>query len=159
MENQIDELGVGLLFFIGGIIFVIGGGLTSYLLAPHRPNPEKLTTYECGEEPVGSAWGQINFRFYVMGLVFLIFDVEILLLFPWAVVFSDKAVWLQAPNWGLYSLIEIMVFIFILFAGYLYALEKKALDWNYPESTPPTEIKTGIPTQIYVDLQAKLKEM
>jgi len=80
-----------LLFVAGGLIFILGGMVTSRLLAPRRPNAEKNSSYECGEEPVGTAWHQFNVRYYGMALIFLIFDVEVLLLFPWATVYETKA--------------------------------------------------------------------
>ncbi|HEX2900292.1 MAG TPA: NADH-quinone oxidoreductase subunit A, partial [Bacteroidia bacterium] len=80
------EFGVALLYFLGGIVFVVGGLTLSKLLSPNRPNPEKLSTYECGEDPVGNARIQLNNRFYVAALIFLIFDVEIVFLYPWATV-------------------------------------------------------------------------
>lgn len=163
MEDELSELAIGLLFFVGGCIFAIGGWLTSRLLAPHRPNPEKLTTYECGEEPIGNAWGQINFRFYAVGLVFLIFDVEILLLFPWITVFSDRGIIRQVPEWPLFTLIEIIIFILILVIGYIYAYSQKVLNWNISsdQSSKLTEYKsvTGIPNSIYTDLNDRLKKL
>ena len=91
------------------------------IIRPSRFSEEKLTTYECGENPTGSAWIQFNIRFYVFALLFIIFDVEAVFLLPWAVVFRQL---------GLFALIEMFVFIIILLVGYIYAWKKGALEWE-----------------------------
>lgn len=112
-----------LLFFIGGTLFVAVALFASRLLAPHRPNPVKLSTYECGEEPVGSPWIRFNTRFYVIALIFLVFDVEVLFLFPWAV---------NLKTLGLFAWIDMAVFILILVAGLAYVWGRGDLDWVRP---------------------------
>lgn len=154
--NELPAFGTALLFLIGGIVFVLGGMLTAFLIAPNRPNPEKNTSYECGEEPVGTAWGQFNFRFYVMGLIFLIFDVEILLLFPWATVFADSKLIALAPAWGIVNLTEVGIFAGILLLGLAYIWNRNAIDWSRPVTVPPT-IPTGIPKTKYEELSKKLQ--
>ena len=79
-----------LLFIIGGILFILVSFFVSSLLRPNRPNAQKLSTYESGEEAISSAWTQFNIRFYIVALIFLLFEVEILFLFPWATIFSKK---------------------------------------------------------------------
>lgn len=149
MENsQITEWGNALTFIVVGVVFVLGGMLTSRLLAPNRPNPEKLSTYECGEEPLGNAWGQFNMRFYVMGLVFLIFDVEILLLFPWASVFTLEPLLAEARAWGWLTLIEVGIFVVILLLGLAYVWAKGDIDWIRPEPHVP-DIPSGTPEDCY----------
>lgn len=81
MGQEISEFGKVFLFLAVGVIFVVLGFVTSRLIRPHRAYTEKLTTYECGEEPKGSAWVQFNIRFYVVALIFIIFDVEVLFLY------------------------------------------------------------------------------
>ncbi|HOW18317.1 MAG TPA: NADH-quinone oxidoreductase subunit A, partial [Phycisphaerae bacterium] len=76
-----------LLFVVGGIAMVLGALTFGWFLRPKRPNPDKAAAYECGEPTIGSSWIQFDLRFYVVALVFVIFDVEIALLYPWAVVF------------------------------------------------------------------------
>ncbi len=90
------------------------------LVAPSKPNYEKLSTYECGEVPQGSAWVQFNIRFYVIALIFLIFDVEVVFLFPWAVVFKEL---------GLLAFVEMAIFLLILIVGLIYVWKKSDLDW------------------------------
>jgi NADH-quinone oxidoreductase subunit A len=106
-------------------IVVAAGFLTVNLLLwkvlrPSRFSEEKLTTYECGENPTGSAWIQFNIRFYVFALIFIIFDVEAVFLLPWAVVFRDL---------GLFAFLEGLVFIAILVVALAYVWRKGDLEW------------------------------
>lgn len=147
-----------LLFLIGGIVFILGGLLTAWLIRPNRPNLEKLSSYECGEEPVGTAWGQFNVRYYLVGLVFILFDVEIVFLFPWATVFGQES--LQAASqgsWGWFALAEMMLFVFILSLGLVYAWAKGYLNWVRPE---PAEPKTDspVPEALYDMLNQKVSK-
>lgn len=84
-------LGYILLFLVVGIGFILVHLLVGKLVRPAKPNPEKLTIYECGEPTIGSAWVQFDLRFYVIALLFVIFDVEVVFFFPWAVVFGQAA--------------------------------------------------------------------
>jgi len=79
-------------FLLLGIVFVAGGIVTNYFIRPRKPNELKLSTYECGEDPIGSSWLKFNIRFYVVALIFILFDVEIVFLFPWAVVYKQMGV-------------------------------------------------------------------
>lgn len=90
------------------------------VIRPARFSEEKLTTYECGENPTGSAWIQFNIRFYVFAIIFLVFDVEVVFLLPWAVVFRDL---------GVLAFIEGVVFIVILVVGLAYVWRKGDLEW------------------------------
>ena len=112
----------GTVFFavILGIVMVAIPLLISWLIAPSNKTKDKLDTYECGEEAEGSAWLQFNIRFYIIALIFLIFDVEVVFLFPWAVVFKEM---------GLLALIEMGIFLLILIAGLAYVWVKSDLDW------------------------------
>ena len=86
---QISEFGKIFIFLITGIIMVCVAFAGNRLLAPNHPNPLKQSSYECGEEAIGSAWLPFNTRFYVIALVFLLFDVEMVFVFPWATVFWE----------------------------------------------------------------------
>ena len=112
----------GTVFFavILGIVMVAIPLVISWLVAPSNKTKDKLDTYECGEEADGSAWLQFNIRFYIIALIFLIFDVEVVFLFPWAVVFKEM---------GLLALIEMGIFLLILIAGLAYVWVKSDLDW------------------------------
>ena len=115
-----QDFGTVLVAAILGVIMVAVPLLIQKLIAPSNKTREKLETYECGEESEGSAWMQFNIRFYVVALIFLIFDVEVVFLFPWAVVFKDL---------GLLALVEMGIFLFILTVGLAYVWGKKDLDW------------------------------
>ena len=107
-------------FLIIGIVFVIFTIFFASLLRPQRPSKVKLQNYECGESPIGGAWIQYNAGFYVYALIFVIFDVEVVFLFPWAVAFKQL---------GLFALIEMFIFLLILIIGLAYAWKKGALTW------------------------------
>ena len=83
---MLTEYSVVLVFLIVGVLFVAAGIVTAALIRPSHPNPRKNSTYESGEEPIGTPWVQFNNRFYIIALAFIIFDVELVMLFPWAVV-------------------------------------------------------------------------
>jgi len=100
--------------------FVAFALVLSRLLRPHKPNAQKEATYECGLEPVGSGWLQFNIRFYVIALVFLVFEIEAVFMFPWAVVYDEL---------GLFGLVEMTVFIGILLVGLAYVWGKGDLEW------------------------------
>jgi NADH-quinone oxidoreductase subunit A len=112
------------------VFFVTILGLLAFVfvlwkvLRPERHSEEKTTTYECGEEPVGSAWIQFNIRFYVFALIFLVFDVEAVFLLPWAVVFREL---------GVLAYVEGLVFIGILVVALAYVWRKGDLAWVRPE--------------------------
>jgi len=115
-------------FFIIGFIFVGVGLLASAIIRPNHPNPIKNSTYECGEEPIGNPWIKFNNRFYVVALVFLLFDVEVVFLLPWAVVFKGL---------GWFAFIEMIVFVVILLVGLAYVWVKGDLDWERPRPYIP----------------------
>ena len=117
-----------LVFMALGAVFIVFNLFVGWLVRPNNPTPEKLTTYECGEDPIGGAWIQFNIRFYVIALIYIIFSVEIVFLYPWAIVFKDL---------GLFAFVEMMVFVGILMVGLAYAWKKGDLDWVKPE-TPYT---------------------
>ena len=114
------DFGTIFIFILMGIVLVYVPLLIQKLVAPSNPNPDKLATYECGEESEGSAWVQFNIRFYVIALIFLIFDVEVVFLFPWAVVFTEL---------GMLAFVEMGIFLFILIIGLAYVWKKGDLDW------------------------------
>ncbi len=117
---MIFNYGNVLVFAIAATLFVTVTMLVSRLLQPSVYDTEKLTSYECGMRPVGSAWVQFSIRFYLVALAFIIFDVEILFLFPWSVVFTAA---------GLAALVKMGIFIAILLLGLAYAWQRSDLDW------------------------------
>jgi NADH-quinone oxidoreductase subunit A len=105
--------------------FILVSLLAGKLVRPSRDDGQKLDTYECGEEPVGSAWFNFNPRFYVIAIVFLVFDVEIALIFPVVTVFRRWA----EQGLGLVAFVELVLFVGILFLGLLYVWKKGDLEW------------------------------
>ena len=106
-------------------VIVIGFALTSLalsrFLAPSRPNPIKAETYESGVEPIGEAQQRFDIRYYTIAMLFVLFDIEAVFLYPWAVVY-DRI--------GLYGFVEMVLFIALLLVAYVYAWRKGALDWS-----------------------------
>ncbi len=114
-----------LIFALVAIGFVFVALFVGSLVRPHVPTLEKLSTYECGEVAEGSAWMNFNIRFYVVALIFVVFDVEVAFMFPIARVFQE---WVSAGKGGL-VLAEIFTFVAILVLGFVYAWQKGDLDW------------------------------
>jgi NADH-quinone oxidoreductase subunit A len=148
-QKYFSEFGEILLFIIGGILFVAVSLLASRLIRPNRPNPEKLATYESGEEAIGTAWTQFNIRFYVIALIFILFEVEVVVLFPWSTVFAKKEL-IEETNgaWGWFAVIEAIIFIGVLALGLAYAWVNGFLDWIKPEPTP-TKFESPVPKDLY----------
>jgi NADH-quinone oxidoreductase subunit A len=113
-----------LVFIAVAVGFLVVNLIAWKVLRPSRFSEEKLTTYECGENPTGSAWIQFNIRFYVFALIFIVFDVEAVFLLPWAVVFREL---------GVVAFVEGLVFIAILAVGLAYVWRKGDLEWVRPE--------------------------
>ncbi|MBX2841743.1 MAG: NADH-quinone oxidoreductase subunit A [Flammeovirgaceae bacterium] len=156
MENTLlSDFSYILLFIVGAIVFLVGGLITAWIIRPSRPNEEKQTSYECGEDPVGNAWGQFNIRFYIVALIFVLFDVEIIFLFPWATVFGQASlVELTSGIWGWFAISEMFVFIFILTLGLVYAWKKGYLDWVKPESKTK-DFDSKVPYSLYENINEK----
>lgn len=114
-----------LIFFLVAMGFVFASLTLSFFLRPKVPNQAKLATYECGELPVTGAWMNFNIRFYVIALLFIIFDVEMAFMFPIGVVFKQ---WIK-DGAGLLALAEVGVFVLILMLGLVYAWVKGDLEW------------------------------
>ncbi len=106
-----------MLAFIFGVVLVN----INRWLGPKRPNEEKLSTYESGMEPVKSARERFSVKFYLVAMLFIVFDIEIVFMYPWAVKFREL---------GMFGFIEMLVFIGVLLVGYLYIVRKGALRWH-----------------------------
>ncbi|ETK34267.1 NADH-ubiquinone oxidoreductase subunit 3 [Microbispora sp. ATCC PTA-5024] len=113
---------VVVLLLIGVGIFA-GGLFANRMLRPDRPTPAKLTTYECGVDPVGEGWAQSQIRYYVYTYLYVVFAVDAVFLFPWATVFA-------APGYGMTTLVEMFVFLAFIALGILYAWRKRVLAWT-----------------------------
>ena len=105
------------------VAFALAGAivLLSYLIGYRRPTRAKMSPYECGMTPVGDARGRFSVKFYLVAMLFLLFDIEAIFLFPWAVVYRDLK---------LFGFFEMLLFIGAILAGYIYAWKKGALDWE-----------------------------
>jgi NADH-quinone oxidoreductase subunit A len=122
MDGYFGRYGlIGLLLLLGaGFVAVSLAG--NWLLRPHRPTAEKLLTYECGVDPVGEGWAQSHVRYYVFTYLYVVFAVDAVFLFPWAIIFAE-------PGFGLITLAEMFVFLGFLAVGILYAWRKGVLSW------------------------------
>ena len=108
-----------LIFLVTGVAILILA--LSYLLGRRAPTQEKLSPYECGVQPIGDARGRFSVKFYLIAILFIIFDIEVVFLYPWAVIYRKLK---------LFGLIEMGIFILILFVGYFYIIKKGALKWE-----------------------------
>ena len=110
-----------LFFVVIALTFGLWTLIVSYLVQPKYPEPEKLTTYECGSEPFSDARMPFPVRYYIFAMLFVIFDIEVIFLYPWAVVFTKIE---------LIGLIEMLIFIGLFLVAYVYAWRKGALEWD-----------------------------
>lgn len=120
MESYFQSYGIVVALLVAGIGLVSVAFTARRFVAPSRKLPEKLTTYECGIDPVGEGWSQTQIRYYIYAFLFVIFDVESVFLFPWATIFERL---------GYQAVVEMAIFVFILALGLLYAYRKKVLQW------------------------------
>jgi NADH-quinone oxidoreductase subunit A len=118
MPEQYIPIAIMILLAVAFGLFLVN---VNKWIGPRRPNEEKLSTYESGMEPVRSARERFSVKFYLVAMLFIIFDIEIVFMYPWAVKFREL---------GMAGFIEMMVFIFILLVGYVYILRKGALKWD-----------------------------
>ncbi len=125
LPAQFDGLMPIVILMVIAVVMFWGGHFLSVLLAPKKPSHLKSTPYECGELPIGSAWSAFNVRFYVVGLIFIIFDVESVLMFPVASIFREMV----DMGEGGYILIVFLSFISVLIEGIGYCWRKGDLDW------------------------------
>ena len=125
---MLTEFGKIFVFIIFAFLFVAISIFMAKLIRPNRPTKEKLTIYECGEDAMGSPWVKFNIRFYVVALIFLIFDVEVVLLFPWALIYRD---------YGVYGFLVGVIFLVVLAIGMAYEWRKGDLEWARPRPNIP----------------------
>lgn len=156
--SQLSAYGSILLMGIIGTVLVCATIFLAKIIAPHKPNPIKLSTYECGEETVGSSWGQFNPRFYVIALIFLLFDVELIFIFPWATVFGNAEFIAADARWGWFTLIEMALFVGILILGLVYVWKRGDLDWIKPTHVTPV-VQVNIPSSAYDMLNKSVYEV
>lgn len=119
-----------LVFFVMSLAFVFGNLIIGHFARPRHPTKDKLRIYECGEPTIGSSWIRYNIRFYTIALVYLIFDVEVVFLFPAALVVKEM---------GALALLEVTMFVGILVIGLVYAWRYGNLEWISAQETEPDE--------------------
>jgi len=112
-----------ILFFLVAVVLVGGAIVFSYYAAPSSTNPVKHDPYECGIPTKGLTWLQFNVGYYLFAIIFLVFDVETVFVFPWSVMMREKSM-------GMTAFVEIIIFFFVLVLGLMYAWKKKALIWE-----------------------------
>jgi NADH-quinone oxidoreductase subunit A len=155
IQTELSQFAYILLFILAALLIIAAGFTVSKIVRPSAPNPEKLSSYECGEEPVGNAWGQFNIRFYIVALVFLIFEVEIVFLFPWAIIFGKKdLIEITGGLWGWFAIGEAFTFIGILVLGLIYAWKKGFFDWVKPRQEIP-DFKSPVPRSLYEEVNKR----
>ena len=113
-------LPIGIMLFFGGLAGIVFTNINKWI-GPKHPSEEKLSTYESGMEPVKSARERFSVKYYIVAMLFIVFDIEIVFMYPWAVMFRQL---------GLFGFVEMLIFIAILLVGYLYIVKKGALRWN-----------------------------
>jgi NADH-quinone oxidoreductase subunit A len=155
MELQISGFGVVLLFLVGSVLFIVVTLFVGRILRPNAPNEEKNATYESGEQTVGDAWGIFNIRFYVIAIIFLLFEIELVFLFPWATIFGNKALIEETGGlWGWFSLTETIIFVGLLAVGLVYVWANGMLDWEKP-SSKTRELDMKVPESFYEEINKK----
>ncbi|WP_428937070.1 NADH-quinone oxidoreductase subunit A [Fontivita pretiosa] len=147
------------LFAAFGAAFVLVNMLIGALARPQVPNPEKLTVYECGEPSIGTSWVQFDLRFYIVALVYLIFDVEVALFYPWAVAWGDAAalaseLGMSAFHLRLVALVDMLFFFGVLLVGFAYLWRFGYLDWVRSAAT--TSVKAHYTPGIDLRREARI---
>ena len=122
-----DYLPILLMFIVAGG-FAVGNILLSQFVGQRKRTKTKLMPYECGKDPVGSARERFSVKFYLIAMIFILFDIEVIFLVPWAVVYKSLAT--QGADMRLFVYLEMMVFVLLLLAGYIYVVKKGAFDWG-----------------------------
>lgn len=121
MEHYINNYVVVVIFLALGILLPVAALTIGRFLRPHKPSNEKAETYESGNLPLMESRVRFNIRYYLFALMFVIFDVETVFLYPWAVAYKSL---------GLFALVEMLIFVSLLIVGLIYAWKKKVLQWN-----------------------------
>ncbi|MXV51185.1 NAD(P)H-quinone oxidoreductase subunit 3 [Pedobacter sp. HMF7647] len=156
--SQLTEFGKVLIFLIMGVLFVLAAFLVVRFLAPRRPNPIKLSTYECGEETSGTSWVQFNPKFYVIAIVFLLFDVEMAFIFPWTTIYAQSSLIAADSRWGWFSLSEMFIFIGILIIGLVYVWKKGDLEWIRSKPIVP-KVDNPVPGLLYEHINQEIYQI
>jgi NADH-quinone oxidoreductase subunit A len=158
VSQELSAWGEVLLFLIGGFLFVAFALLVARFLRPHRPNVEKNAAYESGEEAKGHAWVQFNIRFYILALIFLLFEMELVFMLPWATLFADPQLIAETNGvWGWFSFIAMLIFVLILALGLAYAWVNGHLDWV--KSNPRVhDYNSPVPKNLYDQVNERYRK-
>lgn len=154
LSQELSEFGKILIFMILGISFILLGYAANALIKKPIPNPIKNDTYECGEISESPSRIPFNMRFYIIAIIFLLFDVELVFLFPWSTIFADVEILKTIPQWGLFNLVEMFVFIALLLLGLAYVWVKGDLEWLRPKIQLPVS-SANIPLNLYDNINTK----
>lgn len=144
-----------LIYIVGGSAFLlITLGLSKWL-RPDKPGIGKSATYESGEETQGTSWAPVSVRFYVLAIIFLLFEIDIVFLFPWATVYADvEANAVTGGQWGRWTFIEIVIFLFFLVLGLIYVWRYGYLDVLNPTPEEST-YRSPVPKNVYDKINEK----
>ncbi len=154
------DLLLSITIFVGfGALFVFTNMLIGSVARPHIPSPEKQSIYECGEPVIGSSWVQFDLRFYIVALIYLIFDVEVALFYPWAVIYGDAAnaagtIGMTAFQLRSVALVDMLFFFGVLLVGFAYLWRFGYLDWVRSAAT--TSIKADYRPGIDLRREARI---
>lgn len=144
-----------LLFVIAGLLFISAVLIISKLLRSDKPSEQKLTSYESGEETTGDAIVGFRSRYYIVALIFILFEAELVLLFPWSTVFGNKELIVETQGtWGWFSIFEMFIFIGVLAIGLVYVWAQGHLDWVKPNLEIKKE-KEIVPQELYDKINEK----
>ncbi len=145
---MIENYSYIVLFILSGLVFLMVIFSIAKILRPHKPNMEKLSTYESGEQPMGNANPKFNPRFYILALVFVLFEAEMVVLFPWSLIYKSSN-YQNLPNSTKYfGLIELMIFLLILGLALAILYSKGYLNWERKEPKT-THFKSPVPNDAY----------
>ena len=137
MPNTYFQNYLVILLMLGVVVLLAGGMIAlSYLLGQHRPSRVKLSPYECGMIPTGDARQRFSVKFYLVALVFILFDVEIVFLYPWAVIFHELR---------MFGFLEMLLFLLLVGAGFAYLWKMGVLDWTGSDASGPAGGRAGGP--------------
>jgi NADH-quinone oxidoreductase subunit A len=149
------------IFLAFGAIFVFANLVLGYFARPQIPNAEKLTVYECGEPTIGNSWVQFDLRFYIIALVYLVFDVEVALFYPWAVAYGNAnalgdAIGMTARSLRGVAIVDMLFFFGVLLVGFAYLWRFGYLDWVRSAAT--TSIKVDYEPGVELRRQARVEQ-
>jgi NADH-quinone oxidoreductase subunit A len=153
LQNNLSDFSIVLLFIVGAVMFLLIGLLIAKIIRPNKPNLEKLSSYESGEEPLGDAWNKFNIRYYTIALIFVLFEAELIFLFPWGIISAHPDLAHETnKQWNNFAFVEMLIFVVILALGLAYAWANGYIDWVKPQPQS-SDFKQVVPEEIYEKYQ------